>query len=50
MRLIFQFAFLHLQLQGFSTSTSPGIRLVHVTTDPGWGLSTRLDPFVCCVK
>ena len=42
-RFIFQFAFLHLELQGFSTSTSPRIRLVHGTTDPGWGLSTRLD-------
>ena len=45
MRFIFQFAFLHLQLQGFSNSASQGFGLV--TPDPlnspcGWGLGTRL--------
>jgi len=41
MRFIFQFALLHLQLQGFSASASLG--LCNQTLSPcGWGLGTGL--------
>jgi len=46
MRFIFQFVFLHLQLQGFSASASPRNRacvMCNQTLSPcGWGLGTRL--------
>jgi len=47
MRFIFQFAFLHLQLQGFNASTSPRNRACVTRPYPcGWGLGTRLTHIV----